>query len=99
MPQNQMIMGIGIWILIFVIFYFILIRPQKQKEKKLNEMRNSIDKGDTVITVGGIIAKVTRVEEDRIILELGPNRTKVPFEKWAIGRVIERQPRTKKLLK
>ena len=86
MPQNQMIMGIGIWILIFVIFYFILIRPQKQKEKKLNEMRNSIDKGDTVITVGGI----TRVEEDRIILELGPNRTKVPFEKWAIGRVIEK---------
>ena len=57
MPQNQMIMGIGIWILIFVIFYFILIRPQKQKEKKLNEMRNSIEKGDTVITVGGIIAK------------------------------------------
>ena len=89
MPQNQMIMGIGIWILIFVIFYFILIRPQKQKEKKLNEMRNSIEKGDTVITVGGIIAKVTRVEEDRIILELGPNRTKVPFEKWAIGRVVE----------
>ncbi len=90
MPQNQMIMGIGIWILIFVIFYFILIRPQKQKEKKLNEMRNSIEKGDTVITVGGIIAKVTRVEEDRIILELGPNRTKVPFEKWAIGRVFEK---------
>ena len=90
MPQNQMIMGIGIWILIFVIFYFILIRPQKQKEKKLNEMRNYNAKGDTIITVGGIIAKVTRVEEDRIILELGPNRTKVPFEKWAIGRVVEK---------
>nr|WP_314277398.1 preprotein translocase subunit YajC [uncultured Peptostreptococcus sp.] len=96
MPQSQMIMGIGIWILIFVIFYFILIRPQKQKEKKLSEMRNSIEKGDTVVTVGGIIAMVARVEEDRVVLELGPNRTKVPFEKWAIGRVIEKAAKDEK---
>lgn len=88
--QNQMIMAIGIWILVFVVFYFILVRPQKKKDQKLKEMRNSIEKGDTVVTIGGIIAKVAKVEEDRIILELGPNRTKVPFEKWAIGRVTEK---------
>ncbi len=53
-------------------------------------MRNSIEKGDTVVTIGGVIAKVAKVEEDKIVLDLGPSRTKVPFEKWAIGRVIEK---------
>ena len=52
MPQNQMIMGIGIWVLIFVIFYFLLIRPQKKRDNQLKEMRNSIERGDTVVTVG-----------------------------------------------
>ena len=88
MPQNQMIMGIGIWVLIFVIFYFLLIRPQKKRDNQLKEMRNSIERGDTVVTVGGIIAKVSKVDEDKVVLELGPSRTKVPFEKWAIGRIV-----------
>lgn len=90
MPQNQMIMGIGIWVLIFVIFYFLLIRPQKKRDNQLKEMRNSIERGDTVVTVGGIIAKVSKVDEDKVVLELGPSRTKVPFEKWAIGRIVEK---------
>ncbi|MBC2576015.1 preprotein translocase subunit YajC [Peptostreptococcus canis] len=90
MQTKQMMMTAGLWILIFVVFYFILIRPQKKKEQKLKEMRDSINRGDTVITIGGIIAKVSKIEEEKVILELGPNRTKVPFEKWAIGRVIEK---------
>lgn len=72
---------------IFAVFYFLFIRPQKKKENALKEMRNSIQVGDKVTTIGGIIANVAKVEEDSITLELGPNRTKVPFEKWAIGTV------------
>lgn len=90
MPKNQIIMSVGLWVVIFVVFYFILIRPQKKKDQKLREMRDSVERGDTVVTIGGIIAKVAKVEEERIVLELGPNRTKVPFEKWAIGRVVEK---------
>lgn len=90
MPKNQIIMSVGLWVVIFVAFYFILIRPQKKKDQKLREMRDSVERGDTVVTIGGIIAKVAKVEEERIVLELGPNRTKVPFEKWAIGRVVEK---------
>lgn len=90
MPSNQLLLSVALWIAIFAIFYFLLIRPQKKKEQKLRDMRDSIEKGDTVVTIGGIIAKVARVEEDKFILELGPNRTKVPFEKWAIGRVTEK---------
>ena len=84
---QQMIMGIVMWAAVFGVFYFLLIRPQKKKDKQLKEMRQNIAVGDKVTTIGGIIANVAKVEEDFIVLELGPNRTKVPFEKWAIGTV------------
>jgi preprotein translocase subunit YajC len=84
---QQMIMGIGIWAAVFGVFYFILIRPQKKKDKQLKEMRKNLVVGDKVTTIGGMIANVAKVEEDCVVLELGPNRTKVPFEKWAIGNV------------
>ncbi|HBG9887460.1 TPA: preprotein translocase subunit YajC [Clostridioides difficile] len=84
MPQQQIIMSIGLWVVVIAIFYFLMIRPQKKKDKQLKEMRSSLSVGDKVITIGGIVAKV---EDDVVILELGPNRTKVPFEKWAIGTV------------
>ncbi|HSQ88867.1 preprotein translocase subunit YajC [Romboutsia sp.] len=84
---QQMIMGIVMWAAVFGVFYFLLIRPQKKKDKQLKEMRQNIAVGDKVTTIGGIIANVAKVEEDFIVLELGPNRNKVPFEKWAIGTV------------
>ncbi|MGL5315783.1 MAG: preprotein translocase subunit YajC [Peptostreptococcaceae bacterium] len=84
---TQMIMGIVMWIAVFAVFYFLLIRPQKKKDKQLKEMRETLNVGDKVTTIGGIIANVAKVEEDFVVLELGPNRTKVPFEKWAIGSV------------
>lgn len=90
MQRQQLLMSAALWILVFGVFYFVLIRPQKKKDQKLKEMRNSIEKGDTVVTISGVIAKVAKVEEDRVVLDIGPSRTKVPFEKWAIGRVVEK---------
>lgn len=87
-PQTQqLVMSIIMWVVVFGIFYFLLIKPQKQKEKELQDMRNNIKVGDEVVTIGGIIARVAKVEEERVVLEIGPNRNKVPFEKWAIGTV------------
>lgn len=84
---QQMIMGIVMWAAVFGVFYFLLIRPQKKKDKQLKEMRENIAVGDKVTTIGGIIANVAKIEENFVVLELGPNRNKVPFEKWAIGTV------------
>ena len=75
------------WVVVFGVFYFLLIKPQKKKDKQLKEMRENLKVGDKVTTIGGIIAHVAKVEENAVILEIGPNRTKVPFEKWAIGTV------------
>ena len=58
-------------ILIFVIFYFFLIRPQQKRVKEHKEMVKGLNRGDEVITSGGIIGKVDRVfEDDRIVLEI-----------------------------
>ena len=91
-PQTQqMILGLLMWVVVFGVFYFLLIRPQKKKDKELQEMRENLNVGDKVTTIGGIIAHVAKVEENAVILEIGPNRTKVPFEKWAIGKVESKE--------
>ena len=91
MPAQQLIMSVVLWIVVFGVFYFLLIRPQKKKDKELKEMRDSINVGDKVVTIGGLCATVAKVEEERVVLEVGPNRTKMPFEKWAIGTVESKE--------
>ena len=88
---QQIIMGLVMWVVVFGVFYFLLIKPQKKKDKQLKEMRENLKVGDKVTTIGGIIAHVAKVEENAVILEIGPNRTKVSFEKWAIGKVESKE--------
>jgi preprotein translocase subunit YajC len=85
--MQQILYVVVMYAAIFAVFYFLFIKPQKKKEQKLKDMRNSLVVGDKVTTVGGIIAHVAKVEDDCVTLELGPNRAKVPFEKWAIASV------------
>jgi preprotein translocase subunit YajC len=61
-------------VLIFVVFYFLLIRPQQQKVKAHRQLIDNIKKGDQVVTAGGILGKVTRVEaENTVMVEIAPN--------------------------
>ncbi|MEA4911455.1 MAG: preprotein translocase subunit YajC [Oscillospiraceae bacterium] len=69
------------------VMYFILIRPQKKKEKQLQELRNSIDVGDGVTTIGGIVGRVVSVKDDTVLVETGSDRTKLRFYKWAVQDV------------
>ena len=69
---------------IFVIFYFFMIRPQNKKRKQLNEMRESLKKGDNVITIGGIHGKVVEVKDDTIIVSVDAN-TKLKVDKSSIS--------------
>jgi preprotein translocase subunit YajC len=58
----------------FVIFYFFLIRPQQKRQKQHQEMVNSVRRGDTVVTSGGLIGRVTKViDENEIQVELAEN--------------------------
>jgi preprotein translocase, YajC subunit len=74
-------------LLMFVIFYFLLIRPQQQRAKQHREMVNNIRRGDTVVTSGGIIGKVTRVKDDNEIeVEIAEN-TRVRVVKATVADV------------
>lgn len=60
--------------LIFVIVYFLIIRPQKRRQKEHDDLIKNIRRGDTVITNGGLIGKVTRIVDDaELELEIAPN--------------------------
>ena len=67
------ILSIAPLILIFVVFYFLMIRPQQKRMRTLQNAIANVKKGDQVVTAGGLIGKVTRVEEQHVELELGPN--------------------------
>lgn len=89
--NTSMIYSIIYMVALFAIFYFLFIRPQKKKEKQLDELRSSLEVGQMVITISGMVATVAKVEDEVVILEVGANRTKMPFKKWAIASVEEKK--------
>ncbi len=74
-------------ILIIAVFYFFLIRPQNKKKKKENEMRSNVKVGDLITTIGGIVGTVCAVKEDTLVLEIGADRVRIEFMKWAVSSV------------
>lgn len=80
-------MTIGMLVVIVVFFYFFLIRPQKKQEKEANEMRNSLEIGDEIVTIGGIVGQVISIKTDTITIVTSKDRTKIRFLKSAIREV------------
>lgn len=87
----QQLQGLLLPIGMLAIFYFFAIRPQKKKEKEISSMRDSLNVGDDVITIGGILGKIVTVKEDQIIVEVGSTKTRLEMTKWAIGSVVKKQ--------
>jgi preprotein translocase subunit YajC len=70
---NEMFMQMIPLVLIFVVFYFLLIRPQQKKVKSHRELLNNLRKGDTVVTGGGIMGKVVKLEDNVVFVEIADN--------------------------
>lgn len=87
-------MYIVVMIGFFVVMYFLMIRPQKKKQKEEQEMRDSIQIGDEVTTIGGIMGRVVTVKEDSLIIETGADRNKMKITRWAIQTNDTAQART-----
>ena len=70
-PQGSPIGGFLVpMLLIFLIFYFLLIRPQQKRQKQQEAMIKGVEKGDSVVTAGGLHGKVTGVTEDVLTVEI-----------------------------
>jgi len=86
-PLDGALVNILPILLMFVIFYFLLLRPQQQRVKAHKEMVANIRRGDTVVTSGGIIGKVTKVRDDvEIEVEIAEN-TRVRVLKGTVTEV------------
>ena len=68
----------------FVALYFFMIRPQKKQEKQINDMRNSLQVGDEITTIGGIIGKVVSIKEETLVLETSRDGTKIRILRSAV---------------
>ena len=69
------------------LMYFMIYRPQKKQQKKDTEMRNALDIGDEVTTIGGIVGRVVAIKDDTFVLETGSDRMKIRFRRSAIASV------------
>ena len=74
-------------IIVIIFMYLILYIPQKRQEKKDTQMRNSIDVGDEVTTIGGIVGRVASIKDDTFVLETTSDRVKIRFRRSAIYSV------------
>lgn len=73
---------------IFAIFYFMIIRPQQKRAKEREKLLSNIEKGDKIITSGGVHATIVGIEEKTVLIEIAPN-VKIKIERSAIGSVIK----------
>ena len=68
----------------FALMYFMTIRPQKKRQKEEQEMRNAVDIGDEITTIGGICGKVVSVKENNLVIETGADRTRMLITRWSV---------------
>jgi preprotein translocase subunit YajC len=71
-------------VLIILVFYLFFIRPQMKKSKEQKKFRESLKKGDKVVTIGGLHGKIAEIDETTVVLEVG-NQVRLTFEKSAIA--------------
>ncbi len=68
----------------FVLTYFISIRPQKKRQKEEQQLRENLQIGDDITTIGGIVGRIVTIKEDSIIIETGADRVKMRVMRWAV---------------
>ena len=74
-------------VLIFVVFYFLLIRPQQKRTKEHASMVDALKKGEEVVTNGGILGKITVVDENFITIEIAKD-TQIKVQRQAIAAIM-----------
>ena len=79
----------------FALMYFMMIRPQKKKQKEEQEMRNAVEVGDEITTIGGICGKVVIVKEQHLIIETGADRNRMQITRWAVQQNVTATERVK----
>ena len=83
--SGSMIYTIVMFAVLIAVFYFLLIRPENKKKKALNEMRTSLEVGDDITTIGGVVGTIVSIKDDLITIETSADRVRMEFARWAIS--------------
>ena len=89
MNPNSPAFSLVLMVLLIAMIYFMMIRPQRKKEKADKEMRDALSVGDEVITIGGIIGKVEKINDKSVIISTSAGKNKIEFLKTAIASVSQ----------
>ncbi len=82
--MGDIIMTILMVVAFGAIMYFFMYRPQKKQEKEVNNMRNNLQVGDEITTIGGIIGKIVSLKDETVLIETGHDRTKIRILRTAV---------------
>ena len=74
-------------VLMFVVLYFVMIRPQMKKQKEHRAMMEALSKGDEVVTVGGVLGKIAKLNENNLNLEVA-NGVEIQLQRSAVVQVL-----------
>lgn len=86
-PQGGGLLGFLPFIVIFAIFWFLIIRPQRKRQKEHQSLVTALGKGDEVVTTSGMLGKITKVEDEYVVLEVADN-VEMRFQKMAVHAVL-----------
>lgn len=86
----QMMAQLAPLVLMFAAMYFLLIAPQRKKQKEHEKMLTQLQAGDEVVTAGGIYGTITSVKDDRFVIRIGENNSKVEVGKGFISTVVKK---------
>ena len=86
-PAGNPMSSILMLVVFFAIFWFLLIRPQQKKNKELRKMLSELSKGDEVVTNGGVIGKIAKIDDTFVDLEVAENVT-IKVQRNAISNIL-----------
>ena len=87
LPGGSDLMTFLPMIAIFVVFYFLLIRPQQKKAKEAKAMLEALQKGDEVVTAGGLLGRIAKLTEQYATIEVAPN-TEITVQRQAVAQLL-----------
>ena len=88
MPASNSTVTLLIWLVPLGLFYFLLLRPQQTQQKKRREMLSALNKGDRVVTIGGIHGTVTELDEKVVTLRVA-EKVEMKFNRSAVGTIVK----------
>ncbi|HKP65835.1 MAG TPA: preprotein translocase subunit YajC [Casimicrobiaceae bacterium] len=86
-PQSETLLTFLPMVAIFVVFYFLLIRPQQKKAKESRAMLDALEKGNEIVTAGGILGRIVKLDEQYVTVEIAPN-TQMVVQRGAIQQLL-----------